>query len=103
LNSQQIEKKVTDLLNKIIKLEKSEDKKIIQQEKFKILSKLVADLFLNKNSIECFHNISNLIILILNIYNEKFPLDVYSEIDKGTPKNRNPRHKNILEKELLMK
>ena len=80
LNSQQIEDKVRELLDMILKLEEMEDKKIIQQEKFKLLSKHVADLFLNKNSLECFHNISNLIILILNIYNEKYPLDVYSDI-----------------------
>jgi hypothetical protein len=80
LNSQQIEDKVRELLDRILKLEEMGDKRIIQQEKFKLLSKLVADLFLNKNSLECFHNISNLIILILNIYNEKYPLDVYSDI-----------------------
>ena len=80
MNSQQIEDKVRELLDRILKLEEMGDKRIIQQEKFKLLSKLVADLFLNKNSLECFHNISNLIILILNIYNEKYPLDVYSDI-----------------------
>ena len=87
----------------MLKFEETPDKRIIQQKKFRLLSKLVADLFLNKNSIECFHNISNLIILILNIYNEKFPLDMYSDIDKKTSKNLDPKHKDILEKELLMK
>ena len=85
----------------MLKFEETPDKRIIQQKKFRLLSKLVADLFLNKNSIECFHNISNLIILILNLYNEKFPLDIYSDSDKKITKNRNLGSKDILEKEIL--
>ena len=75
------------------------NKKILQRKKFALLSKLVADLFDNKNSRVCFSNISNLIILILNIYNEKFPVDNYS-LEEENSKNRiNSEYKDILKQE----
>ena len=82
LNSRSIEKQVEDFLNSAFRSDDYFLNKEIQKKRFFLLSKLVADLFNCKNSAICFHNISNLIILILNIYNEKFPIDTYSNDKK---------------------
>ncbi|KKK96226.1 hypothetical protein LCGC14_2664890, partial [marine sediment metagenome] len=78
MKSQKIEKKVEGFLKTFLKPYNPSNKRILQKKKFILLSKLIADLFKSKNSKICFNNISNLIILILNIYNEKFPVDIYS-------------------------
>ncbi len=67
-DSRLIEKKVENLLKYIFKPENSFNRRRLQKRKFFLLSKLVADLFKSKNSQVCFNNISNLIILFLNIY-----------------------------------
>ncbi|MFX1376966.1 MAG: hypothetical protein ACFFA0_14265 [Promethearchaeota archaeon] len=73
----------------------------VQKKRFKLLSKLVADLFNCKNSVVCFHNVSNLIIMILNIYNEKFPIDIYSNGKEDLIKSPNSKVKHILKDSLL--
>ena len=50
LNSRTIEKKVESFLQNIFKPETPSNKRILQRKKFILLSKLVADLFKNKNS-----------------------------------------------------
>ena len=102
LNSQIIERKVEVFLNTIFKSKKSTNRRKIQKKKFKLLSKLIADLFNCKNSRECFKNISSLIILILNIYNEKFPVDIYSFNADDSLKKSNPEYKHILKGEFLI-
>ncbi len=99
LDSQEIERQVEDLLMNIFKPEKASNKRTIQKKKFKLLSKLIADLFNCKNSRECFINISSLIILILNIYNEKFPVDIYS-LNTDDSLKTNSKYKNILKEEV---
>ncbi|MFX1346787.1 MAG: hypothetical protein ACFFBC_14145 [Promethearchaeota archaeon] len=73
----------------------------VQKKKFGLLSKLVADLFNCKNSRICFQNVSNLIILILSIYNEKFPVDIYSNDKMGRIIKSNSKLKQILKENLL--
>lgn len=75
-------------------------RKYYKKEVF-LLSKLVADLFKSKNSRVCFKNISSLIILILNIYNEKFPLDKYSKKEKNALNRFNSDYKQILKEDFL--
>jgi len=66
-----------------------------------LLSRLVAELFSCKNSVVCFQNISNLIILLLNIYKETFPVDIYSN-DMGEPiKKCDSQYKEIFKEHLL--
>ncbi len=101
LNSQIIERKVEVFLNTIFKSKKSTNR-IVQKKKFKLLSKLIADLFNCKNCRECFKNISSLIILILNIYNEKFPVDIYSFNTDDFLKISNSNYKDILKEEFLI-
>lgn len=103
MNSLTIEKKVEDFLKNIFKSETKVNKKALQRKKFILLSKLVADLFKNKNSQVCFNNISSLVILILNIYNEKFPVDIYSNSEENSLKRFNSKYKHILKEEFLMK
>jgi len=100
-DSRVIEKKVENFLKDVFKPENSFNRKILQKRKFFLLSKLVADLFDSKNSQICFNNISNLIILILNIYNEKFPVDNYSSLEDNSLKNFNSEFKHILKDEFL--
>ena len=102
LNSRLIEKKVENFLENVFKPETPSNKRNIQRKKFILLSKLVSDLFDNKNSQICFNNISNLIILILNIYNEKFPVDTYSLAEKNSRKGINSKYKHILKEEFLI-
>ena len=70
-NSSSIEKQVEDFLENSFGTDDYFFDSEIQKKRFFLLSKLDAGLFNCKNSTVCFHNISNLIILILNIYNEK--------------------------------
>jgi len=102
LNSRIIEKKVEDFLQNVFKPENSFNKRYLQKRKFILLSKLVADLFERKDSRVCFKNISNLIILILNIYNEKFPVDIYSLEEENSAKKFNSQFKNIMKDEFLI-
>jgi hypothetical protein len=101
-NSHAIERKVEHFLNDIFKQEISSNKKSLQRKKFILLSKLVADLFENKNSQICFSNISNMIILVLNIYKEKFPIDIYFD-DKNPKEESNSKIKDILKEDFLIK
>jgi hypothetical protein len=101
VNSRLLERKVENLLKHILKPENSFNKKKIQKKKFILLSKLVTDLFNNKNSRIWFNNISSLIILILNIYNEKFPLDMHSSKEENPLKRFNSDYKQILKEEFL--
>ena len=103
MNSQLLEKKVEDLLENILKPEESQNKRRIQRIKFRLLSKLVADLFDNKDSKECFHNISNLIILMLNLYKDTFPVDIFPNKEKCVEVKATTQHKHILKQEFLMK
>ena len=101
VNSQLIEKKVEDLLNHILEQRSSYNKKKIQKGKFSLLSRLVTELFRSKNSRISFNNISSLIILILNICNEKFRLDNYSSVEDNSFKTFKPEYKHILKNEFL--
>ena len=102
LNSRTIEKKVENFLQNVFKPETSSNKKALQRKKFVFLSKLVSDLFDNKNSQVCFNSISNLIILILNIYNEKFPIDKYSFREENSKNKCDSKYKHILKEEFLI-
>ena len=103
MNSLIIEKKVEDFLKNIFKSETKVNKRALQRKKFLLLSKLVADLFKSKNSQVCFNNISSLVILILNIYNENFPVDIYSNLEENSLKRFNSKYKHILKEEFLIK
>jgi len=102
LNPKIIERIVENFLSKIFSPNDSLNKEYYQKKKFILLSKLVADLFNSKNSRVCFNNISNLIILILNIYNEQFPVDIYSGVKDNTLKKCNSKYKQILKEEFLI-
>jgi hypothetical protein len=43
-----------------------------------------------------------LIILILNIYNEKFPVDTYSLAEENSRKEFDSKYKHILKEEFLL-
>ncbi len=101
VNSRTIEKQVEDFLNNSFNTEDYFINSEIQKKRFVLLSKLVADLFYYKNSSVCFHNISNLIVLILNIYNEKFPVDRYSNGRTDSIKKSNNNFKRIIKENLL--
>ena len=98
VNSKTIEERVEDFLDNSFNTEDCFINTEVQKKRFVLLSKLVADLFNCKNSAVCVHNISNLIILILNIYNEKFPVDLYSK--GGAKKSRNS-FKRIIKENLV--
>ncbi|MFX1302066.1 MAG: hypothetical protein ACFFBV_09130 [Promethearchaeota archaeon] len=89
-------------MSKLFKSNESLNKEYYQKKKFILLSKLVADLFNSKNSRVCFNNISSLIILILNIYNEQFPVDIYSSVKENSLKEHNSKYKQILKEEFLL-
>ena len=101
LKSDIIERKFENFLQSAFFPDGSYKKKKLQRKRFLLLSKLIADLFENKNSRDCFNDISNLIILILNIYNEKFPVDIYSLKEKESLKEFDSKYKHILKHEFL--
>lgn len=100
-NSESIEKKVEDFLENSFCTKDYVFNDEMQKRRFSLLSKLVADLFNCKNSAICFHNISSLIVLILNIYNEKFPIDIYSNNKKSLIRKPNSKLKQIMKENLL--
>jgi len=100
VNSRTIEKLVEDFLDNSFNTEDYFNNSEIQKKRFVLLSKLVGDLFNCKNSAVCFHNISNLIVLILNIYNEKFPVDIYSNGRTDSIKKNNNNYKRIIKENL---
>lgn len=99
MDSVSIEKLVEDFLESTFRTDDYSTNKKVQKKKFFLLSKLVADLFNCKNSSICFHNISNLIILLLNIYNEKFPVDLYSNGKRNVIKKPNSKIKHVMKNE----
>ncbi|MFX1278267.1 MAG: hypothetical protein ACFFA3_02550 [Promethearchaeota archaeon] len=101
VRSNSIEKQVEEFLENSYCSEDTVFNEEIQKKRFSLLSRLVDDLFNCNNSIICFHNISNLIILILNIYNEKFPIDVYSNGKKSLVQKPDPELKRILKENFL--
>ncbi|MHA1916093.1 MAG: hypothetical protein ACW97V_17230 [Promethearchaeota archaeon] len=101
LNSRSIEKQVEDFLENSFTEEDYIFDNKVQRKRFKLLSTLVADLFNCKNSTLCFQNVSNLIILILNIYCEKFPVDLYSSDTKSSKKKPPSTLKQILKEHLF--
>ncbi|MFX0030289.1 MAG: hypothetical protein ACFE8B_13845 [Candidatus Hermodarchaeota archaeon] len=96
-----IEKQVEDFLENSFCSEDFVFNDEIQRKRLSLLSKLVANLFNCKNSTICFHNISNLIIVVLNIYNEKFPIDIYSNGKRNLTQKPNSKIKHILKEDLL--
>jgi hypothetical protein len=101
VNSRIIEKRVEGFLDNCFNSEDNFTSSDVQKKKFDILSKLVAELFNCKNSAVCVHNISNLIVLILNIYRERFPVDMYSNGITETIKRSNNNVKRILKENLI--
>ncbi len=99
MDSVSIEKLVEDFLESTFRTDDYSTNKEVQKKRFFLLSKLVADLFNCKNSSICFHNISNLIILLLNIYNEKFPVDLYSNDKRNIIKKPNSKIKHVMKNE----
>ena len=90
-----IEKDINDL-NK-------QDKKILQKEKFKLISSLIEDLYKNKNSREHFNRISNQLVLLLTLSNQKKPFDIYYEEETDHLKNASDIFGDILKSELAGK
>ena len=101
VNSSTIEKQVEDFLAGSFNTEEYFINSKTQKKRFILLSRLVADLFNCKNSAVCFHNISNLIVLILNIYNERFPVDMYSNGRIESIKKGSSSFKRIIKENLL--
>ena len=103
LNSRSIEEQVENFLKNSFNHEDYVFDCEIQKQRFNLLSKLVADLFDCRNSIICYQNLSNLIILLLNIYNEKYPVDIYSTRKINSDEDCHLQLKNILKREFLTK
>ena len=101
VNSSSIEKQVEDFLTDSFNTEDYFINSETQKKRFILLSKLVADLFNCKNSAVCIHNVSNLIVLILNIYNEKFPVDMYSNGRTDSIQKGNNNFKRIIKENLV--
>ncbi|MFX1397566.1 MAG: hypothetical protein ACFFAS_11050 [Promethearchaeota archaeon] len=59
------------------------EKKELQRKKFSIINKLISDLYNNKNSKEHFKLISNQIILLLTLTNEKDGFDIFYDEDEN--------------------
>ena len=101
LNSRSIKKRVEDFLEKTFAEDNYHFDTKVQRKKFKLLSTLVADLFNCKNSTVCFQNVSSFIILILNIYCGKVPVNVYSNKAKFSRKKLPSTVKHVLKGHLF--
>ncbi len=90
-----IEKEINSLNKK--------DKKELQKQKFELISKLIDQIYQHKNSREHFNLISNQLILLLTLSNQKKSFDIYSEDEKDNLKNASDIFGDILRSELASK
>ncbi len=80
-----------------------QEQKSLQREKFKLISRLIDDLYQNKNSKEFFNQVSNQLILLLTLSNQKKPFDFCIEENKDHIKNNRNIFGKILKNELVSK
>ena len=73
-------------------------RRVVQKTNFKVISKLVSNLFENKNN-ETYIRISNGIISFLSLSNKDNNADVYSNTKNIPFKELDPEFKQILKKE----
>jgi len=83
------------LLEKIYNLTELPENGEIQRKKFNLLSKLILDLCEKRKSINNVKEISSFLVLLLNIYKKKYPLDTYSSEINTT------RNNELLSKKLI--
>lgn len=90
-----------ELLEKIYNLTEQHENEQIQRKKFELLSFLLSELCKNQSSKKKITDLSSFIVLLLNIYKRRYPLDRYSTKDeKSIDKTKSNKTKHrILEKE----
>lgn len=91
------------ILDKISSLIELPNEKEVQRNKFILLSDLLLKLCTSRNIKSSFKNLTSLILVLLNVYKENYPLDVYSTDTKEIKlkKQENQQIKHILKQELL--
>ncbi|MHA1804016.1 MAG: hypothetical protein ACTSU4_05720 [Promethearchaeota archaeon] len=75
------------------------EKEYLQKIKYKLLSRLTCKLFLYKNSPSKYKTISNLIILVLDLF-EDYPVDLFSDLKDMAPFSNKSKLNEILLNEL---
>ena len=80
-----------------------QNEKELQKKKFKLISQLIEDLYKNKNSREHFNLISNQLILLLTLSNQKKPFDIFFEEAEDHLKDASDIFGDILRSELAGK
>jgi len=91
------------ILNTINNFAEMPDEFQVQKNKFTFLSELLLKLCTSRNIRSNFKNITNLILLFLNIYKKNYPIDIYSVDTKEYQlrEQENLKIKRILKQELL--
>lgn len=100
MSSGSVKKKNKDFLENCLTLEESLNlaKKEVQKNNFKVISKLISNLFESKNK-ESYGGISNAIISFLNLSKKENNADIYSDIRNVPFKDLEPEFKQILKQE----
>ena len=79
---------------------KSTKKKELQRRKFGMINKLANDIYESKNSRTRFNQISNQMLLLLNLSEEKTPLDIFFDEEEEYIKDNSDVFRDILRSEL---
>ena len=90
-----------DFIEKDLESIKFSNRKELQRRKFKMISKLVDDIYNSKNSRMRFNLISNQLVLLLSLSNEKNGLDIFFDDEEDYIKDASDVFGDILKSELL--
>ena len=102
MSSGSVKRSSKDFIKNCLTLEESLilARREVQKTNFKVISKLVSNLFENKNN-ETYNRISNGIISFLSLSNKEANKDVYSNTKNIPFKELDPELKQILKQEFI--
>jgi hypothetical protein len=91
----ELNEKYQILLEKIYELTELPENEEIQRKKFNLLSKLISDLCDHRKFKNEVKEISSFLIILLNLYKKRYPLDIHSSELNTT------RNNELLSKKLI--
>jgi len=102
MSSGSIKKNNQDFLKNCLTLEESLNlaKREVQKNNFKVISKLMSNLFERKNN-ETYIGISNALISFLSLSQKKHQKDIYKDTKEMLFNELDPKFKKIMKKEFV--
>ena len=85
---------------KVIIITNAKEKAMFQKLKFRLISRMVMDLFSNKNSPTQYKDISKKIVVLLKSFDDNYPTNIYSEASQESFKGYGFNFQETLSKEI---